>query len=403
MSPFLQVVIGFFTICAFLAFVFGVVLPVGNEKQKRQIEKAKRKVDEIKNEGEKSKQNTKIELERMISDKDAEAKALLEKAKGMMHRIASDTEQQHPWLAKEIADTEYLIDKQLAQELRTKKNPAVKAADEITKISKEKRLLKEQNRLMEYQLDLYERNFPWLLDFKKLAPKEAEDYSNEENTMGDEKEYLSKWLSDYEYNQLSNAEKYQLALDRYLASPRTTWEAGIAYERYIGYLYEKEGYSVIYEGATKGVQDRGIDIIAQNKKETVIIQCKRYSMTKNHLVHENTVAQLFGVSTVYRMEKPTAVFRAVIYTSSTLSEEAKHFAEYLGIEVFDSFPLKEYPVVKCNTSKNGEKIYHLPFDQQYDKVRIKGKKGDKYVRTVSEAEGGGYRRAYRWRGSNDSD
>ena len=36
---------------------------------------------------------------------------------------------------------------------------------------------------------------------------------------------------------------------------------GQEYERYIGYLLEKEGWRVIYCGARKGKRDSGIDLI----------------------------------------------------------------------------------------------------------------------------------------------
>jgi hypothetical protein len=46
-----------------------------------------------------------------------------------------------------------------------------------------------------------------------------------------------------------------------------------------------------------------------------------------------------------------------------------------------------------------EKIYHLPFDQQYDRTKIIKSKGEFYAKTVIEAELRGFRRAHRWRGS----
>lgn len=70
-------------------------------------------------------------------------------------------------------------------------------------------------------------------------------------------------------------------------------------------------------------------------------------------------------------------------------------AKYLNIqirenEIFD----KTYPCVKCNINKtSGEKIYHLPFDQQYDRIKIDINKGECYVFTVKEAENLGFRRA----------
>ena len=54
-------------------------------------------------------------------------------------------------------------------------------------------------------------------------------------------------------------------------------------------------------------------------------------------------------------------------------------------------------MIKCNINeKNNGKIYHLPFDQQYDNVKI-DKEGEFFAMTVQEAEEAGFRRAKRWR------
>ena len=58
-------------------------------------------------------------------------------------------------------------------------------------------------------------------------------------------------------------------------------------------------------------------------------------------------------------------------------------------------------MIKCNLSNNGEKIFHLPFDQQYDKIKIEPEKKEQYVTTVYEAFELGYRRAKRWRGEQE--
>ena len=50
---------------------------------------------------------------------------------------------------------------------------------------------------------------------------------------------------------------------------------------------------------------------------------------------------------------------------------------------------------KSETAK--EKIYHLPFDQQYDRIAIDAGKGECYTATVKEAEKLGFRRAFRHR------
>ncbi len=62
--------------------------------------------------------------------------------------------------------------------------------------------------------------------------------------------------------------------------------------------------------------------------------------------------------------------------------------------------LEDYPMIKCNINRNtGERIYHLPFDQQYDKCIINPAEGEFYAKTVKEAEENGFRRAMRWRGN----
>lgn len=91
----------------------------------------------------------------------------------------------------------------------------------------------------------------------------------------------------------------------------------------------------------------------------------------------------------------------VFVTTTSLSEIAQKCAEYLHIEVTQNYEFQDYPLIKCNISHSGEKIYHLPFDQQYDRVQISFGKGEQYVTTIQEAEKLGFRRAHRWRGKTE--
>ena len=44
-------------------------------------------------------------------------------------------------------------------------------------------------------------------------------------------------------------------------------------------------------------------------------------------------------------------------------------------------------MIKCNVNKvTSEKIYHLPIDQQYDKILIGDEQGECYAATTEEAE-----------------
>ena len=91
-------------------------------------------------------------------------------------------------------------------------------------------------------------------------------------------------------------------------------------------------------------------------------------------------------------------------TSTQLSDRARRFASALGVKVVENLPFSSYPSIKCNISRRtGEHIYHLPFDQQYDRTVVEEERNECYVEAVAEAEELGYRRAFRWRGNQVSE
>ena len=138
-------------------------------------------------------------------------------------------------------------------------------------------------------------------------------------------------------------------------------------------------------------------MIATKGDEVETIQCKRWSREKQ--IHEKHIFQLYGTLIAYRIDHPDKQATATFVTSTVLSDRAKQFAEDLGIKTLESYPLEKYPCVKCNVSRrDGTKIYHLPFDQQYDKTLVEEERNECYVDTVKEAEELGFRRAFRWRG-----
>jgi restriction endonuclease Mrr len=315
-----------------------------------------------------------------------------------LQNIINEHQMQYPWLAQAFADYLYMFDKKKAQLLLSKTRPAEKAAAQVTEIAKEKRELQKLCKLQEYQLNYYESVFPWLEDMKETdiyevweATKQTECNDNEEYSV------LKKWLSPEEYRTLSRQEKNQLALDRYQKRKKTKWEIGIEFERYIGYLFEQAGEKVTYNGAIKGLEDMGRDLIVESKNKIRIIQCKRWSAEKT--IHEKHIFQLYGSMVMMKITDPPKPLEGVFITTAPLSETAQRCANYLHIKVKLMDPQtipKEYPLIKCNISrKDGQKIYHLPFDQQYDKVIIEPEKGEFFAQTIAEAEAAGFRRAWK--------
>ncbi|CAN5242761.1 hypothetical protein BH23BAC2_BH23BAC2_18110 [soil metagenome] len=100
--------------------------------------------------------------------------------------------------------------------------------------------------------------------------------------------------------------------------------------------------------------------------------------------------------------KINGIYPYLIYTNE-LSDVAKSFANALGVRTLKIPMLKYYPCIKCNINQStGEKIYHLPFDQQYDNTKINIQKGNLWASTVLEAEEKGFRRAWKWKQNSNT-
>lgn len=306
-----------------------------------------------------------------------------------------------PYMAGIIADFDTRGLEILARKLdwgfnqeREKKVASIRA------LRKETQKLLAQSKEAEYQLAYAIKMFPALEDFLETDYSQLPDvdFLSISSELHDA---ARSYLSTEEYNNLSSVERNQLALDRYLTSHRrTNWQIGRDYENYVGHVYTSRGYTVEYYGSLHGLEDLGRDLIATHPdRPTLIIQCKYWSSKKT--IHEKHINQLYGTLVCYCFENGLSQDEAkgILVTNISVSETARRFAKYLGIEVVEQFPLKQYPCIKCNinTDEYGKKtkIYHLPFDQQYDACKI-DKPGEFFATSVAEAEAAGFRRAFKW-------
>ena len=119
----------------------------------------------------------------------------------------------------------------------------------------------------------------------------------------------------------------------------TLREKGIAFERFIGRLYEENSYEVYYNGIQKGAKDEGIDLICryyQRKilRYTILIQCKNFTGTqviKKDIQNFHCAVQHY-IKTHFSRE----VIIAAFYTTASVHQSIFYTAQELGIILFDN-------------------------------------------------------------------
>jgi len=361
------------------------------EQKKTELEKLLSTVN-----SEKVKFETAARQERKSLD---EKNIVVEKLQEGVMQMAKERQIGFPWLANAYDELFQLQENEITDFLSTKKHPAARAVGTVKEQSRLRRQAEREKKIAQYLVEYYENIAPFLLDLKEEVDVATEqkrkllkEYSEEEI-----RDATTQYLSKEEYRKLPSGERNQVALDRFWKRPKSKWLIGRLYERYVGYLYEQEGYDVEYVGIFKGFEDLGRDLICQKEKDSIVIQCKNWLQFRK--IYEKHIFQFVGTVFQYKDENPDRKVQAIFYTSTQLSDLARRFAKELKIDLKENFKLeKEYPAIKCNVSMvDGTKIYRLPFDQQYDKTKIEKLRGESYCATVKEAEDAGFRRAFRYR------
>jgi hypothetical protein len=297
------------------------------------------------------------------------------------------------WLISLIAEAKAAEDEATALILERKRRAAYRAAEEVRRVKSEKRALAARAKHLEYLLkNLYE-DYPVLGDYEEDILDD-----NATLTLGiddpPDSDPVCTFLSEEDYRRLLPVERNQLALDRWLNRRKSNVEIGRMYERYIGARHEENGWAVEYHGATKGLEDLGRDLICKKGADVRIVQAKYWGSHKT--IHEKHIFQLYGTTFLYaRGAGKGKNVSGFLCCTSQVSDTAREAAAALGIRIVGMAMANDYPMIKCNVNGT-DKIYHLPFDQQYDRVRIGAVPGECYVKTAAEAERKGFRRAKRW-------
>ena len=232
----------------------------------------------------------------------------------------------------------------------------------------------------------------YIKSLANLVKRLQKEYNKEQQEIQKKEEMNAKKAERREEFDLLVADLGEELAKHITKYPLSPEDMGLRYEQYIGYLYESEEYEVIYNGATQGKKDGGRDLIAKNKQITLIIQCK--NIRNSHEIHEHTVNQLNSVYQKYAEKHPLEnVHPRLITTYNNLDEEARDSLKIFNI-IHKVIPRSyDYPMIKCNINKTtGKKIYHLPTDSQYNRIKIRKKQGNFYCWKTTVAERYGFTR-----------
>ncbi len=176
--------------------------------------------------------------------------------------------------------------------------------------------------------------------------------------------------------------------------PSAEVEIGRRYERYVGYRYESAGWRVVYHGITKGVADRGRDLVCYNGSQVQVVQCKCWKAEAK--IPRDVIENLAHTAEQYRakfhdtnqltLEYPG--FKAVrvvpvLISSCGVSWDAWCASKRLNVSLRKPLPFDpHYPKMKVIRSASK---YYLPEYLRHDKISVSIADGDGYVATEEEA------------------
>jgi transposase-like protein len=109
----------------------------------------------------------------------------------------------------------------IADFLKTKSHPATEKAKKVIEIAEQNRNLKRESRIIKSYIQYYENLFPWLIDYRN---ENLEDLLRAPPKNDDTEDPVLRFVPFSEYEILSEEERNQKALNRYLKSRKTPWQ-----------------------------------------------------------------------------------------------------------------------------------------------------------------------------------
>ena len=108
-------------------------------------------------------------------------------------------------------------------------------------------------------------------------------------------------------------------------------EKGRNFEIFVGKYFERLGYKVYYNGIINGRKDEGIDLVAYNKNEVLLIQCKNWNENSKYKIKDKNIKEFIGNCYTFVKNNPKImnkkVKRLYITSADVFSKSANYFIE----------------------------------------------------------------------------
>jgi len=132
-----------------------------------------------------------------------------------------------------------------------------------------------------------------------------------------------------------NKKTFAQKTDKYFQTKKTKTSyqekqiKGKEFEKYVARYYQLLDYTVIEHGQIMGRKDKGIDIIAENEKEILLIQCKNYDINSTWKIRQKDIKafrmdclDFIHENPKYKIDKTKALF---IISDNFIDNGAKNY------------------------------------------------------------------------------
>lgn len=359
-----------------------------NDKAKKQQAHVQKLLSDIK--------RKRLQTQFLVQARERKFTELMAKANDFRTALDQGFLEGRKWLAQAWVDLVSHQDDQALHPLSLNTRDPADRDDLIAELRTQRYELLSNHRMMEYQLASYEEYFPFLADFRDTVLNEDVRLKTLgfEALQDIEPALAIGYLSETEYRSRPIAEVMQIALKRYLNKSMSRFEYARHYERFIRYLFEKDGWQVTLQSHIEGFNEFGRDLFCVQGDQACLVVTEYHS--ESQAVREHNMLRLYRSMIQMKLTRPELTISLYQFSHEAPTDDTRLMAEELDIHLKHQ-PLRRFPMVKCQKDPiTQQDLYHLPFDPGYDELQMTIEHDSCYQPGPIKAEQAGYVRSGHW-------